>query len=91
MKLKKLDRRHNGNEWFAYCAEYRNGSEAVLFVEHRAWAWATFGPSCELKFWGKAGKLGDRWCWHSDEWNTRIYLAGEPELNWFKLTHGVGI
>jgi hypothetical protein len=90
MKLKKLDRRHNGSSWFQFCAEYSN-SDAVRFVEHRAWCWNTFGPSCELKFWPKAGKLGDRWCWSTDEWVTRIYLTSSAELNWFKLTHGVGV
>lgn len=90
MKLKKLDRRHNGHEWFKFCCEYRN-SDSTKFVEHRAWCWATFGPSCELKFWEKSGKLGDRWCWNTDEWTTRIYFFSEAEVNWFKLAQGVGV
>lgn len=90
MKIKKLDKRHNGHEWFQYATEYRH-SEVKEFVDHRAWAWATFGPSCEIAFWEKAGKIGDRWAWVSDEWNTRIYLQSDAELNWFKIAHGVGI
>lgn len=91
MKIVKLDKRHKGHTWFKYAVEYTHSKDITKFVEHRAWAWTTFGSSCELKFWEKAGKAGDRWCWCADEWNTRIYLFSEAELNWLKMAHGVGV
>lgn len=51
--------------------------------------WETFGPTCELEHWAKAGKLGDVWCWDNTEFNMRLYFFSDKELNWYKLKWGV--
>lgn len=59
----------------------------------REWCWETWGPSKEIDDWldsygllpGPAVSQNAQWAWQNDKYSTRIYLADEKELNWFKL------
>lgn len=60
-----------------------------LFHEIRDWCIATWGMSCErehyLSLTAKKLSANPHWCWHSDFYETKIYLADEKDANWFKL------
>ncbi len=93
--IKKTDKRHTGHGVFDYVADVRvpglgRRSEAVLdFIEVRKWCWETFGPSCEREHWLDLQKfkqpVNERWCWHTDFGNFKIYIRTEKEANWFRL------
>lgn len=62
----------------------------------REWCWETWGPSKELEDWlidrqlaiNEMDKLvghNVHWCWQNNQYASRIYLATDKELNWFKL------
>ena len=65
----------------------------------REWCWETWGPSKEIDDWLSsdlaiwvsdvpAVSQNSHWSWQNDQYSTRIYLADEKELNWFKLRWG---
>lgn len=83
MKIGKLDKRHNGHGKFKY---YVNFSFNTLqkFVEVRNWCWQTWGPSAELDTLKKISNVA-KWSWICDQYNTRIYLNGDTEYQWFVL------
>lgn len=100
LTIKKTDKRHTGNlEWKYLVTVERKPNvnfgtashiqKAQDLNEIREWCWSTMGPSCELELWltlpeGSNGK-NDRWCWHTNFNNYKIYLRTEKEANWFKL------
>lgn len=66
------------------------------WFEVREWCWETWGASKELDSWltdrnlaiNEMDKLvghNAQWCWQNDTYSTRIYLATDKELNWYKL------
>ncbi len=100
LTIKKTDRRHNGNQYWQYLVTVERQAnvsfgtpshiqKALDLNEIREWCWTTMGPSCELEHWmvipeGSTSK-NDRWCWHTNFDNYKIYLRTEKEANWFKL------
>ena len=95
-KIKKLDGRYSGNEYFNYMAVV-NGPiwPSVDTIEHfrnlRQWCWETFGPSCELSEYTILSfndkPVNERWCWHSPNsyHGGRILIKNEEDRNWFVL------
>ena len=100
LTIKKTDRRHTGNdEWkhIVIVERYPTtpfGNSTIIqkqtdLNEIREWCWTTMGASCELEFWlnlpdGASGK-NNRWCWHTNFDNYKIYLRTDADANWFKL------
>ena len=96
IKVKKTDKRHSGHDIFLYSVDVewqgigRRTERLIAFNQVRQWCWETFGPSCEREHWLELDKFkhpvpNERWCWHSDYGNFKIYLRSEKEANWFKL------
>ncbi len=96
LTIKKTDKRHTGYDEFGYVVDVQPPSlgrrtERILdFLEIRQWCWETLGASCEREHWlelnaKKAGTLNQRWCWHTDFGNFKIYIRTEADVNWFKL------
>lgn len=96
VKIKKTDRRHSGHDVFSHIAEVewpglgRRTERMQAFIEVRRWCWDTFGMSCEREHWlelyGQNQSVpNERWCWHTDYGNFKIYLRTEKEANWFRL------
>lgn len=85
--MKKLDRRMNGYGDFQKYVEF-NKLSLSKFCEVRAWCWEQWGPSCELEYWKQISNPNPAWCWITDEWRIRIYLASNKEAQWFLLKWG---
>jgi len=95
LSIKKTDRRHTGSDIFEYVVDVqqeaigRRTERIIDFVAVREWCWNTFGSSCEREHWLYLVKFNqprnERWCWHSDFGNFKIYIRDEKEVNWFKL------
>ena len=90
-KIKKLDRRHKGYGHFTYIVEPplsgNRTSKVQQFQAWREWCWSTFGPSMERNFIDlNYNNVEYKWTWFTDEYDTRIYLKSDKELNWFVLT-----
>ena len=84
MKIVKLDRRYTGGRQFDFCVEFTHPfKDGNLFCETREWCWTTWGPGRELKF--VELKSPDNWAFMTDNYRTRIYLAGKKEVEWFTL------
>jgi hypothetical protein len=83
MKIRKLDRRHNGHEFFKYYVQF-SFINPEQFIEHRNWCWQTWGPSCELEFHSKQ-TIKPKWAWLSDQYSIRIYLESDSEYSWYIL------
>lgn len=100
LTIKKTDKRHTGNEYWKYLVIVERSANTVYgkaaLIQKtldlntiREWCWTTYGPSCELELWmatpdGSISK-NDKWCWHTNFNNFKIYLHTEKEANWFKL------
>jgi len=83
-KVTKLDRRHNGYNFYKYSISPNriNRIENMeLLIELRNWCWATYGPSAELGF----TKRGATWAWDTEHSNRRIYLQSDAELTFWQL------
>jgi len=96
VKIRKTDKRHTGHGVFLFVAEVewpglgRRTERMQGFIELRQWCWETLGMSCEREHWFELYKQNcavpnERWCWHTDFGNFKIYLRSEKEANWFKL------
>jgi hypothetical protein len=89
MKTGRLDRRHSGNAWFKYYADF-NYATCQDFVERRAWLWDTHGSSLELDLWSRLpDQRSAKWSWINDEYRLRLYFADDQIFNWFTLRWGV--
>lgn len=60
------------------------------FNEVRAWCIQTWGMSCERSIYLDIAKtdtssLNTHWTWHTEFGETKIYMATDKEVNWFKL------
>lgn len=60
------------------------------FQEIRDWCISVWGMSCEREHWLTIEEIDNtglnaHWCWHSEFYDAKIYLATEKEANWFKL------
>jgi hypothetical protein len=98
-EIKKTDRRHTGSQEWQYIAiinqELYSGRAGRIdrmanLNKVRDWCWETYGPSCELEFWlavnsEKKEPVNEKWCWHTNYDNFKIYLRTDKEVNWFKL------
>lgn len=100
LTIKKTDKRHTGHKEWQYLVIVERSpktpfgnltmvQKALDLNTIREWCWNTYGPSCELELWlqlsdGIQGK-NDKWCWHTNFNNFKIYLKSEKEVNWFKL------
>ena len=97
--VKKTDKRMNGHLHWQYVALVtspgvygRTGIAQKVLTLHdvRIWCWDTYGSSCELPHWlllhdNQWGIPNDKWCWHTENDNFKIYLRTDKEANWFKL------
>ncbi|NDG31918.1 hypothetical protein EB118_17820 [bacterium] len=83
MKIRKLDRRHNGHGYFKYYVQF-SYIEPQKFIEHRNWCWQTWGPSCELEFYPTL-PIKPKWAWVKDQYNIRLYLETDSEYAWYGL------
>jgi hypothetical protein len=100
LTIKKTDKRHTGQEYWQYIVIVEKdknvsyGHQAITQKSQhlnliREWCWQTYGSSCELDLWmsipdQSTGK-NEKWCWHTNFNNFKIYLRTEKEANWFKL------
>jgi hypothetical protein len=84
MKAKKTDARFSGYPNFKYHITFRR-METEQYCNIRKWCWETFGASCELQNISRVTNPNMEWCWDSDEWKSRIYLATEKQYQWFLL------
>jgi hypothetical protein len=60
------------------------------FHEVRQWCVETWGMSCEREHYLTILEtdptiLNPHWCWHTEFYDVKIYLASEKEVMWFKL------
>lgn len=58
--------------------------------EVREWCIQTWGMSSEREHWMMLKTAGytvpnEHWCWHTEFYDNKIYLATEKDANWFKL------
>ena len=93
--IKKTDKRHTGSTIFEYVVDVQNPGmgrrreRIQQFLEVREWCWNTLGASSEREHWLELYQTNqqsnERWCWHTDFGNFKIYLRTEKEANWFKL------
>jgi len=96
MKLVKLDRRHTGHQFLAYYVEPgrtwaigKSTEERVeQFFEWRNWCWEVFGPGVERKWitlhpTGKGLESLNRWCWHTEYDEMRLYFKDEATASAF--------
>lgn len=66
------------------------------FYKWREWCWSTWGSSKEIDRWLEDyhtrypifESQNAHWCWQNDEYESRIYLRGDPELSIFLLRWG---
>lgn len=81
-KLQKLDRRHSGNDRFAYRIEFYP-NQTKLFNQVREWCWDNWGSSCELDLAyddGWISKKEIKWCWRFDESPRAIFLYFKSDV-----------
>ena len=83
MKLIKLDRRMKGYGDFKYVAKFRRRSEYQKFKEVRKWCWEQWGISSELELWDEDDNPA--WCWGIEDYELRVYIAGDKEAAWYGL------
>jgi len=97
IKIKKLDGRYTGSDFFQYYIQ----SDSLYSKEYydiREWCWDTWGPSKELNYWmldnkialdfgtnQKVGSQNQHWCWQNDTYNRRLYFRTDKELVLLKL------
>ena len=60
------------------------------FQEIRDWCIQTWGMSCEREHYlqlvvDNINDVNTHWCWHTEFYDTKIYLRTDKEANWFKL------
>ena len=99
--VKKTDKRYTGSDVFGYVVDVRstpfpvihnklNKSQKVSqFHQVRDWCIQTWGMSCErehyLQMLNDEFDVNTHWCWHTEFYDTKIYLRSDKEANWFKL------
>lgn len=83
MKLIRLDKRYAGHDYFTHCVNFTR-HEKLKFVEVREWCWTNFGASCELEHYHLYTEP-KVWAWEVSQYNTRIYLKTDREINWYTL------
>ena len=99
--VKKTDKRYTGSDVFGYVVDVRTTPFPVIhnklnksqkftqFQQVRDWCIQTWGMSCEREHWlvlkDQEQEPNEHWCWNSENYDTKIYLATDKETNWFKL------
>ena len=99
--VKKTDKRYTWSRIFCYVVYVRstpfpiihnklNKSQKITkFKEVRYWCIQTWGMSCErehyLQMLSDEFTVNTQWCWHTEFYDTKIYLCTGKEANWFKL------
>ncbi len=94
-QIKRVDRRFKGHgDWKYYVDLPMSPTVKSHFFSIQIWCWNTWGPSKEISFWNFYKDKGwtdeaqnEKWCWHLDEWTTRIYLKSDKEADWFSLKY----
>jgi hypothetical protein len=95
-KLKKLDKRHTGYEYFKYCIEFSGQQRSLLLSRTRSYCWSQFGAGVDVftfRRWVKdltAEEIKDyaineQWAWHDQDYVSRVYIKGDEELLIMKL------
>jgi len=77
LNLVKLDKRHNGRQWFTHRAEFEGDwrSRSVNFVTARNWLQERFCHSAELTHL-HTYSTAPTWAWDSEHGRRIIYLTG---------------
>jgi len=96
LKIKKLDRRHNGYGLMKYFVEPAYGADYVEnFYELKNWCIDQWGITRPLADWREGSKLmevpGDvnpAWTYLRDEYRTRILFRDKEEAALFTLRWG---
>lgn len=82
-RLSKLDRRHNGHQYFTHRVAIEGDWKSMQknFVAARTWLWDSFGASCEVGYmhwsWVDNGLATPKWAWDSEYNHMRLYLTDE--------------
>lgn len=96
MIINYTDGRFKGFRKFRYYIDFsksRHFVDGPSFWEVREWCWQTYGPSKEIDSilddykYQQFDKVSHskKWCWQSDNYTQRLYLAGPKEADWFTL------
>lgn len=87
IQLTKLDRRMTGYGDFKFMVKFLSQFDLAKFLEIRNWCWEQWGPSYEYYFHNhsKLPNKNPSWCWLINEFDSRIYFAGDEEASWFLL------
>ncbi len=99
LTIRKTDKRFTGSDKFKYVVDIRTNSPGLVnsrivklnkFHEIRDWCITTWGMSCEREHWLTIdaidnSNLNTHWCWHTEFYDAKIYLASDKEVTWFKL------
>jgi hypothetical protein len=79
----------NDNAFPVIHSKFRKSQKIVKFQEVRDWCIQTWGMSCErehyLQLSADEFNTNTHWCWHTEYYDTKIYLRTDKEANWFKL------
>jgi len=102
-KITRLDRRHACHGIMKYHVEitfniWGKENRLAQFMEYRNWCWEMFGPGVERKWITvgpeDAGPNGqcqmvskDRWAWHTEGDEMRLYFKSDAEMSFFTLKH----
>lgn len=94
-KITKLDRRHTCYNIMKYHVEvaldiWGKENRVAKFMEYRNWCWETFGPGVERKWillhpTGNGMESLNRWAWHTEYEEVRLYFKSDAELTLFAL------
>lgn len=95
-KLKKLDRRHTGYEYFKYFIEFYGSNRSLQLSKLRNFCWGQFGPGVDVatfRRWFldlsedeiKEFAINEHWAWQDQDYVSRIYIKGNEELLIMKL------
>ena len=65
-------------------------NRVAKFMEYRNWCWEAFGPGVERKWIAlNVGEKGletlNRWAWHTEYNEIRLYFKSDAELTFFTL------
>lgn len=100
VNIKKMDKRHTGNQYFNYLATIPRHIRVGLkpryqhvmdFVELRMWCWENFGASCEYSEYALLTDdnidCNPRWCWMTNghHIDSRILILNQADVNWLTL------
>lgn len=96
LKLKKLDRRHTGYQFFKYLVEFIGTERSLGLAKYRNYCWSQFGPGVDVATFRKwineltveerlEYSINEAWAWQDQDYVTRLYIKGDQELFLLKV------